>query len=996
MRIIETMVDHFLTSLNEKQNEAVQKPLEPVLVIAGPGTGKTRLITARIAWLIESHKIPAENILALTFTNKAANEMSTRLVNLIGQQGKDVYCSTFHSFALDILRKYHSRLQLNRFFSVCDQEYQHQLLIRLCTPYIKESIDVKVQGILLSFSNFRSRGKALSNFARERNREYENHLKKHHLIDFDQIIIFCQKLLMEHHDVCEEYRHLYPAILVDEFQDSDPLQYDIVRMLAEKDKNIFVVADDDQSIYSWRGANPENIRRYMTDFNIKNPIYLDINYRNGETILNNAQRVIAKTERIEPQKKLIVNEEKSNTIDMKFFYHEKDEVEYILQKIQDWSDQGIPYKEMAIIYPFHKIGQALEQFIIKKEIPYQMALGKSILDHPLVKRIVLHLKLIRDPGDPVNLEELARLELGESLYGLIKQMAQQKRSNFRKILYKFYVEENEKLPYDSLLKIRNFIAHIANLVNLKEFYTFTQMLNEISLEMASKVQSYLFQFREVMDNFSFLEKNASWKKVELEGQNIFVFHNDPRVAFLGVELIKSVFGKKAGSLDSRTGTLSLSGDDILFSLSPRPENVTAINEIPIYTIKSDKRQGSLSNLFKFLQWYSSKDDKPPIRKYVVLDLETTDKDKHTCGIVEIAAVRVEESSIVAEFNSLINPQMPISKGAQKVHNISPEDVKDAPTIETMWPEFLDFIGDAILIAHNGYNFDFPILDRFAKRISGEKLSNIRIDSLVSARYLFPGESNSIDALMQRFNLETDQRHRALDDVMVLVKIMHKLQSLKMDIGQLTSLEMFLDIVALGNYLEDTIIGTEDRLFFVAGGRKVQTAYSKIRSDYVKTFDEDEAFLSSKIKDKLHQLNPRLIAYQNNEHIIEKIKQLAEQYEKMTFDEAVVSFLSYLSLNSAQDQLEDIDAVSLLTYHAAKGLEFDKVILMGMENKNMPGFHALRQDEDDDRPIPKKMEEQRRLFYVGMTRAKSELVLIAVKNRGGWEHESSPFLRDLKI
>jgi DNA helicase-2/ATP-dependent DNA helicase PcrA len=117
---------------------------------------------------------------------------------------------------------------------------------------------------------------------------------------------------------------------------------------------------------------------------------------------------------------------------------------------------------------------------------------------------------------------------------------------------------------------------------------------------------------------------------------------------------------------------------------------------------------------------------------------------------------------------------------------------------------------------------------------------------------------------------------------------------------------------------------------------------------------------------------------------------------MTFDEAVVSFLSYLSLNSAQDQLEDIDAVSLLTYHSAKGLEFDKVILMCMENKNMPGFHALRQDDDDDRPIPKKMEEQRRLFYVGMTRAKSELVLTAVKNRGGWEHESSPFLKDLKI
>jgi DNA helicase-2/ATP-dependent DNA helicase PcrA len=250
--------------------------------------------------------------------------------------------------------------------------------------------------------------------------------------------------------------------------------------------------------------------------------------------------------------------------------------------------------------------------------------------------------------------------------------------------------------------------------------------------------------------------------------------------------------------------------------------------------------------------------------------------------------------------------------------------------------------------------------------------------------------------MQRFDLSADQRHRALDDVVVLVKIIKVLQSLKMQMGQLTSLEMFLDIVALGIYLENTISGSEDRLFFLAGGRKILTAYSKILKDYSSEFNQDQDTISDRIRDKLYQVNPRLVAYHNNEHIIEKMKQLAEQYQAMDFDEAVASFLSYLSLNNAQDQLEGINAVSLLTYHAAKGLEFDKVILMGMENKNMPGFHALKQDEDDDRPISKKLEEQRRLFYVGMTRAKSELVLTAVKNRGGWEHESSPFLKDLKI
>ena len=289
------IMNQVLNVLNKQQLQAVQKSLEPILTIAGPGTGKTRIIVARIIWLIENHQIPPEQILALTFTNKAANEMSSRLITLLGMPGKEVYCSTFHSFALDILRRYHEKANLSQFFSVCDQNYQHQLMVRLCRPYIQENLDLKVQAILLSFSNYRSRGKPLSFFAKERLIEYEHHLVKNNLIDFDQIIIYCQKLLKDNDDICQEYRHLYPCILVDEFQDSDPMQYDIVRMLAEGNGNIFVVADDDQSIYSWRGANPENIQQYIKDFDIKEPIYLEINYRNGDTILDNAQRIIAPT-----------------------------------------------------------------------------------------------------------------------------------------------------------------------------------------------------------------------------------------------------------------------------------------------------------------------------------------------------------------------------------------------------------------------------------------------------------------------------------------------------------------------------------------------------------------------------------------------------------------------------------------------------------------------------------------------------------------------------
>ena len=991
------MIDQILDSLNENQIEAVTKPVVPVLVIAGPGTGKTRLLVSRIAWLIKNENINPDKILALTFTNKAAAEMKSRLTELIGPQASDVYAGTFHSFALNLLRRYHERLELNPFFTVCDQSYQDQLVKKLCAPFIEENLDLKVKGILLSFSNYTIRAKKLSVFADERYKEYQNHLHKHNLIDFDQIISFCLNLLAENRDVCEEYSYLYPAILIDEFQDTDPLQYGILRLLSQKHKNIFVVADDDQSIYSWRGANPENIKNFIQDFSIDKPVFLEINYRNGDKIISNAYRVISRTERIEPDKKQKVDVKKSNEIELKFFYHEKDEVEFILAKIQFWADEKVPFSEMAIIYPFHKIGQSLEQHIIKKQIPYQMATGKSILDEPLVKRIILYLKFIRDAEDQISLEELARVELGESLHSLIRHMAQDQNSSFRKILYQFYREENEKLPYDSILRIRNFIAHIANLVNLKGFFKFSQLLDEIYLETDPRTHSVLSQYRKKLEKLDFIGESGDLSQEKLSGERIYVYHSDKRISFLAAELLKRVINSKVEPLDDEHSYSKLSENDLVIELElPEGKSEQKVESLPIYNMKNENRQGSLSNLFKYLQWYTSHDDNNPFKKYVVLDLETTDKDKNTCGIVEIAAVLIENNVISDELNSLINPEKTISKSAQKVHQISQEDVSKAPKIEEFWPKFLDFIGDSILIAHNGYNFDFPILDRYSKKISGIKLSNSRIDTLVIARNLFPGESNSIDALMQRFNLKAEKRHRALEDVQVLTKIMQKLQILRLEIGRLTSLEMFLDIISLANFLEEKISGIEDKIFFIAGGRKLQSAYSKIRALYVKTFKISDDILREQIREKLYRSNPNVLSYQNNEHLLEKIKQLATQYDGVDFEEATANFLTQLSLNSSQDQLENINAISLLTYHSAKGLEFEKVILMGMENKNMPGFHALKTDADDDRPIPKKLEEQRRLFYVGMTRAKTELVLTAVKNRGGWEHESSPFLKDIKI
>jgi superfamily I DNA/RNA helicase len=235
----------------------------------------------------------------------------------------------------------------------------------------------------------------------------------------------------------------------------------------------------------------------------------------------------------------------------------------------------------------------------------------------------------------------------------------------------------------------------------------------------------------------------------------------------------------------------------------------------------------------------------------------------------------------------------------------------------------------------------------------------------------------------------------LQDVDVLIDIFSKLQQIRINNTRQTSLEFLLDIVSLGNLVEKQVAAREDKVFFNCGSRRLTSAYSVIRSRYAENFKLDEHKLQEQIRTSRTQFTPDISNYKNEEDLWLRFREMALSLNRYQIDEAIARFLGLMSLNNAQDQLQDINAVSLLTFHAAKGLEFDKVILMGMENENMPSFRALRVDADDDRPVSQKMEEQRRLFYVGLTRAKTEVILTAVKNRGGWERNSSPFLREIK-
>jgi len=977
-----------LTKLNNRQAEAVKLPRIPILLLAGPGTGKTRTLIARIFYEIHQFITPPEQILALTFSNKAANEMKSRLQEALPDKAERIRCGTFHWFCLDVLKKNYEAAGLNKFFSVCDEKYQARLIQNLIVNRLRENIDKKVKSLQLSFSNHILKGKELRPFSAQIYDEYLAHLGQHRLIDFDHLLFRTLELFKGHPDILNQYRFLNQSILVDEFQDTDPIQYQIIKLLAEKHGRIFVVADDDQSIYAWRGANPGNIKQFIEDFHISAPLLLDENYRCGPSIMDTAQTIVANTQRLMPDKIINSAADRAAKIQALFFDDESQEIRFILQKIKDWHDtDDISYSDMAVLYPQHRFSENLTNVMLKERQPYQLAAGKNLADHPVMKKVLLYLKLIRDPSDTLILEELVESELGQLIYRQIQHFQADKGLTFRKALNDF--ASKPEISYKIKNQLSTFIGNIANLINLKSFFTFDRLIAEIIRSM----QNLSFNILDL--HGSKLEKISVKKHKAFINQSaqIWIYHSNAALAFIALKMLEVIWDKRVHILDPND-LLSVNSNDFVLLLEPvKLETLPCQYEL-IFKFTTERRKGILSALFRYLQTYL-RNESGLFENYTLFDLETTGQNPECCGVVEIAAVKVRNNEITAKFSKLVNPGMPIEPEAEAVHHISDKDVANEPAISETWPQFLAFIENDLLIAHNGYSFDFKVVDRICRELELPRLKNTRYDSLILARNIFPNAKNSVDGLMDRFKIKSVTRHRALDDVIVLHDILKRLLETLDEREARSTGEELTEFVALGNILENQLSAVEDKILLVAGLRKLVTPYSMIRSQYARKFMIPENELLTNLQRHADRVISTSYNYDTNDEFFKQIMENAAEFKKLSIDRAISDFLSFVSLVNPQDSLTGVDAVSLLTFYAAKGLEFDRVIIMGMEDESMPSFFSYRNDEDDDRPVTLKIEEQKRLLYVGLTRAMSEVVLTAVKNRFGKKQKSSPFLDEIK-
>lgn len=425
-------------NMNENQLKAILKTQGAVMVIAGAGSGKTRVLTNRIAYLIAKKNVLESNILAITFTNKAAKEMKERIYSLVGETSKYIWINTFHSMCVRILRQHIDLLGYNKNFTILDTSEQKTIIKNIVKELNLSEDSYQPNNILKIISNSKNsmisvnEMKAQARFGFMKNvaeiyEYYQKYLKKNSVLDFDDLMLKTIVLFEKHPEVLAIYQNKFEYIHVDEYQDTNVIQYKLIKMLSEVHKNICIVGDDDQSIYSWRGACSDNIINFEKDYEDVEVIFLDQNYRSNSTILDAANAVI-KNNTDRKDKALWSENKGGDKITVYAATNDKDETDDIAKKILDLKAQGVDYKDIAILYRANYLSRSMENSCMVFGIPYKLIGSLKFLQRQEIRDLLAYMNVIVNKNDEFSLRRIINVPkrgIGASSMAKIDNYAEQ-------------------------------------------------------------------------------------------------------------------------------------------------------------------------------------------------------------------------------------------------------------------------------------------------------------------------------------------------------------------------------------------------------------------------------------------------------------------------------------------------------------------------------------------------------------------------------------------
>lgn len=999
----------WLDSLNERQSEAVTHRASPLLVLAGPGSGKTRILTHRIAWLIREKGARPEQILAVAFTNRAAEEMRDRLAALLGDEAGRVWIYTFHATAVRILRRFGAAIGIDPAFGILDEDEQRHALNRILSQ-LDLSRELFPSGQILSYLSRRKN--ALIDPAEPSNegdatfaeiaRAYESWLRERNVLDFDDLIRYAVELLRQNEDIRQHYRRTLFHVLVDEYQDINDAQYELLKLLAPPGSSVTIVADDDQSIYGWRGSKPELIDEFIDRYHPQ-IVKLDISYRCPPNILYGAQRLIAHQRSQERQRFMHSEHEGESLIYHYIFNDLQQEQRWLVTLVRKLIDErGHKPGDIAILYRTHQLGDPVEQTLMQADFRVQRLVKESFFDLPATREIVRFLQIMR---------ALTEENFTAAVNFPLRQIDELTMIQLRRLAEERGVDlvDLARRPYD--------YPEISPLTraHLHHFLQWVDALPTPDVDAAVAVRS-LFQLLEQLrspwrvHDLSLVEGLIAFTDYAVEAQTlaeaivedrpIVVIHpatidgytaaavlHHALITYLDVD-VQAIAGNDVQVADLAANAIIMTVGEDLPTLPQTVIRLGTSHGPHALTVDAWRLAQSL------LAGYETLNEGP----FVVYDIETTGTHIRRDEIVEIAAARYQGQSLDGGvFHSFVRPEREyIPAAATQVHNIRFEDVAEAPPIADVLPRFLDYVGQDTVVGHNIARFDNRFIDRACGLTLDQKGFNPHyVDTLRLARRLLPGdERHSLESVRRSLGLNGSVSHRAEGDVAQTADVFFALTRRLLADKEREALAETLPLVALASLSANIQPFDENQVVLDGAARMLAAGRGQ------PLLDDLLAALPAHLQAEANEQALRLATHEapvTEEDAAWTDLQQAfsahlEAFQRYSSDKSLGAFMDYQALLTSLDTFAhtaDEDRITLMTLHNAKGSEFPVVIIVGVEQEHLPLWRTLND--------PEQLAEERRVFYVGLTRAQEAVYLFSVRDRGdGFMRNPSRFAFEIPV
>jgi DNA polymerase-3 subunit epsilon len=733
---------------------------------------------------------------------------------------------------------------------------------------------------------------------------------------------------------------------------------------------------------------------FATDFGITRPVYLQENLRSPREVFSLARRLVEFNPSLFTSR-LHANPERESAfpVTVYTFETEREEMEWIAADLRgDRDSNSLVWGDMALLYRTNRIGDQAETMFLNAGIPVRLARGRSLSEDPVVAYVIAALRVIGAPTDPLHKENFLSAVLPRTIVDSARASAEE---NDERVLQRL-VTMAAKLPRDNPdgRKIRRGLSALHNLAALGSQFTSLRPL--VSELLSQRVGEY----RTILDerHHELSDPKSHPAVVELAGQikeaiDRRLLIRIPRLG--GMEIAMKAILTGIGAWKVELGGTSTTGPSLRSGHAPSPSLrswLTTEGDRGVLVVRP-----SMLELFKAAQLISVGDTAGAFQDFVAIDIETTGKDVETAELVEIAAVRVRNGKIDGELQRLVRPRVPIEPGAVATHGIAEAEVAEAPFFEQVWPEIRAFCGKDVVVAHNGNQFDFIVIQRMAEAAGVEGMRGLSTyDTLPLARELRSG-SAKLEDLARGFEIDPGQSHRALDDTRTLALVFLKLNDAKEEYARKTALANFLDRLGLGLALSNEALLDEEGLMLRAASRTYALGRYTDILDYYRDErergDDHSIPTQNEVIDLLggSELRDRLQTERGAEErypqAMSRMRGLLDRCTEGTLAEQIASFLEKAALSSRPDGAEPANArVNLLTMHSTKGLEFSRVYIIGVEDSQLVGEKATREE----------VEEARRLLYVGMTRTKERLVMTRVLRREGEPTGGHQFLDEMGL